>query len=83
MRMSAHRIVRRGKLIWTVDLRHHGMGRFFGTDKRVMLRRIRSKLADRRDVEVTHEDRIAKWELGDRGTLLQAVYCFISYNEQG
>lgn len=76
--MNPHQIMRRGKPCWTVDLRSEGKGRLFAKDKPTLMQKFCEALAGTDKVEFTEQDRQAKIELGERGTLLQAVRSFLS-----
>jgi integrase len=63
---------------WTVDLRGQGRGRLFDRDKDALIERLRREIAGIGDVQFDDSDRVAKMELGGRGTLLEAVRYFLA-----
>lgn len=70
----------RGKRVWTIDDRGKGGSgrRFFGPSKEAILRDYNREHAGTGLIEFTDEDRLAKHELGNRGTMLEAVRYFLA-----
>lgn len=82
--MTPYQITRRGKTEWTIDVPATQWGkrrRFFGASRAEVQEKFnraqRSALLGIAGVEFTEEDKQAKRELGERGTLLQAVRAFL------
>lgn len=83
--MTPRKTIRNGKECWTVDLRSEGKGRIFAPTKGEVLERLRKVLAGWSEDEIVFDasDRLAKHELGDSGTLLEAVRYFKAHRVGG
>lgn len=82
--MKPKQIVYRGKQKWAIDVRLGGKrARFLSDSKQVVQDKFnkaqRRALLGIEHVEFTDQDKLAKVELGDRGTLLQAVRVFLAH----
>lgn len=82
--MTPHQIKHSGQTVWTIDARSEAarkLGRFFAPSKQEVIDKHRQAeralLLDIEHVEFTEQDKQAKRELGERGTLLQAVRSFL------
>lgn len=84
--MKPTQVTQRGKKVWTIDVPATVWGKrtrlFAATAAEVQQK---FNVAQRRallgidNVEFTDEDKRAKQELGDRGTLMEAVRCFLAH----
>lgn len=81
--MTPHPITRRGKTVWTIDGRSEGFGRLFGADREAVLRKLRTKMGGFDRIEFTDQDRLAKQEMADKGTLLEAVRFYLAHKPSG
>lgn len=76
--MTPKQTKRNGKACWTIDLRSEGKGRLFAGSREEVLRKMRKAISGVDRIEFDDNDRLAKHELGDRGTLLDAVRSFLA-----
>lgn len=76
--MTPKQTVKHGRTVWTIDARSQGCGRLFADSKDAVQRKLRERLAGIDHIEFTDQDRLAKQELGDRGTMLEAVRYFLA-----
>lgn len=81
--MTPKQTTKHGKPCWTIDARTAGHGRLFGASKDEVLNKLRQKMTGVDHIEMTDQDRQAKRELGDRGTMLEAVRYFLSHKPTG
>ncbi len=72
----------RGETVWRIDARAEKLGRFFHRDKKTVIENYsqakRAALLGIEHVVFTDDDKQAKRELGERGSLLQAVRAFVA-----
>lgn len=71
--MTPRPTTKNGKPCWTLDARAEGKGRLYAETRDGVLKKYRSLVLGLDDIEFTDQDRLAKQELGDRGTLLECV----------
>ncbi len=79
--MTPRPTTKHGKPCWTIDARGEGKGRLFAETKEKVLQKYRSKVLGVDTVEFTDQDRLAKLELADRATLLQAVRFYLAHSK--
>lgn len=77
--MIPKQITKGGKRVWFLDARSDGCGRLHAQTRERVLAKYRDALAGTDSVQFTDQDRLAKQELGERGTLLEAVRHFLAH----
>lgn len=67
-----------GKKCYVMDARANGQGRIYGDSPQECWDKFNAKVKGNDLIEFTEEDKQAKKELGDRGTLLECVHLFLA-----
>jgi hypothetical protein len=73
---EARKVMRNGKMCWEINLRRIRRGRIFGPTQDAVLTKYRREILGIAEIEFDDSDRLAKHELGNDGTLLEAVRYF-------
>lgn len=86
--MTPHKTTKNKRVCWCVEFRHAGKRyRVYGATRERAQgkaeRKLRSLLVGMHEIKFTDEDRQAKIELGDNGTLLQAARFFLAHRHRG
>ena len=81
--MTPRPTTKNGAPCWTIDARHEGRGRLYAATRDAVVQKYREKILGIDQIEFTDQDRLAKQELGDRGTLLEAVRHFLAHKPNG